>query len=267
MTTADASLKFTFLGTGTSHGIPMIGCSCPVCTSANPHNKRSRASVFIQTPQTHLLIDTSMDFRMQALTNHITKIDTVLLTHAHADHIFGFDDLRPFYHLSKKPVPVFGSEKTIKAMNRIFSYVHHDRPKGSSVLRVQFKIIEHEEITVNDLHIKPIPVEHSGEMINGYLIEWLNKGWRGAYIPDCKSIPDKSMALLKNLNLFVLDALRPDPHPTHLSLPETITIFQKVQADQSYITHIAHWLEHEETRKILPKNIHVPYDQLSLSFP
>jgi len=254
-------MHLTFLGTGTSHGIPVIGCNCDVCTSDNPKNKRTRASVWIETDHTSILIDTATEFRLQAVREGINKIDLVLLTHSHADHIHGMDDLRP---LSKdKPIPVYGNFFTIKDIKKRFSYITGDSQLGGGKPRLIFtELSETDTIKIENgtTEIKPLPVKHGSLDVFGYRIGTL------AYITDCNFIPDKTMEDLKGLDTLIIDALRFKPHPTHFCVEEALEIIEKTKCRRGFLTHMCHNLDHEKLEKMLPDHVKPSFDSLKIDF-
>jgi phosphoribosyl 1,2-cyclic phosphate phosphodiesterase len=253
-------MNFTFLGTGTSHGVPMIGCDCDVCRSTEPKNKRRRCSLYIVTEGLHLIIDTPPDFRDQVLTFGVKAVNAVFLTHPHADHILGFDDIRRFSTLQKEHIPVYASPDTMSMMRKIFHYVD----KGynfQSVPRVQFKELQ-ETVSVGNVQITPLPVHHGPDMIYGYLVSGDNK--RLAYIPDCNRIPQETMKLLCDLDVMILDGLRPKPHPTHFSTSECIEHLKTIAAKQSFITHLTHNWDHHQLQNELGDCVTVPWDGLHI---
>ncbi len=253
-------MNFTFLGTGTSHGIPMIGCSCGVCRSTNPKNKRRRCSLYVVAAGKHLIFDTPPDFREQVLTYGVARVDAVFITHPHADHIFGFDDVRRFSTLQEQHIPVYGSPETIAKMHRKFDYVD----KGynfESVPRVRFTE-QTEPVFVGDARITPLPVSHGPDSIYGFLIE--AEGKRLAYIPDCNGIPPETLALMKTPDAVILDGLRPSPHPTHFTTDQCAEQLKKIGAKQSFITHITHNWDHRELQTYLGDAVTVPWDGLHI---
>ncbi len=253
-------MKFTFLGTGTSHGIPIIGCSCEVCISANPKNKRRRSSLYVVAEGQHLVFDTPPDFRDQVLSFGVERVDAVFLTHPHADHIFGFDDIRRFSTLQEQHIPVYGSTDTIRLMRKKFDYVD----KGynfESVPRVQFREQE-EPVTVGRATITPLPVQHGKELIYGFRID--GDGKRLGYIPDCNAIPDETLQLLENMDVMILDGLRPRPHPTHFTIAECVEQLAQIGARQSFITHLTHNSDHEQLQQNLGEAVTVPWDGLQI---
>lgn len=254
-------MKLTFLGTGTSHGVPMIGCTCEVCTSTEIKNKRRRCSLYVIAAGQHLIFDTPPDFRDQVLTFGVERVDAVFLTHTHADHVFGFDDVRRFSSLQQEHIPVYGSEETMRTMRNKFDYVD----KGynfQSVPRVQF-IDQAHTVSVGSAQITPLPVQHGKDLIFGYLVE--NDGKRVGYIPDCNGIPNDTFALLENMDVMILDGLRPKPHPTHFSTSECVEQLKKIGAKQSFITHLTHNWDHHELQRELGDAVIVPWDGLSVS--
>ena len=253
-------MNFTFLGTGTSHGVPMIGCDCDVCASTEPKNKRRRCSLYVVTEGQHLIIDTPPDFRDQVLTFGVKEINAAFLTHPHADHILGFDDIRRFSTLQEQHIPVYASPETMHMMRKIFHYVD----KGynfQSVPRVQFKE-QHETVSVGDAQITPLPVQHGQDLIYGFLVEGDNK--QLAYIPDCNGIPDSTMKLLTDLDVMILDGLRPKPHPTHFTTDECMEQLKAIGAKQSFITHLTHNWDHHELQNELGDSVTVPWDGLHI---
>ncbi len=250
-----------FLGTGTSSGVPVIGCNCKVCRSKNPKNKRKRASIYITSENTHILIDTPPDFREQALMYKIKFIDAILFTHSHADHIFGLDDVRRFNEMHQIVIPCFGSKETISSIKRIFPHTQRKPPKGVSYPRLALKEISR-PVRFKKAIITPIPVVHSLQETIGFRIDLM--GVSIGYIPDCKNLPESSIAKLSGLDLMVLDALRPHPHPTHLTLAESLDLLKKIKARKSFITHLSHYLEHNQTQTVLPKGFFVPFDGMKL---
>ena len=256
-------LRLTFLGTGTSHGVPMIGCTCPVCQSTDPRNTRRRASVYIRSETTHIVIDTTPDFRMQALDTPIERVDGLLITHTHADHIFGFDDLRRFFYLQDAPIAVYGSSQTIETMNRIFPYVHNDRPDGTSILRVSFNVVS-APFMIGDITVTPLPVHHGSWLIYGYRLD--HNGSSIIYIPDCSGIPPPTMQIIRPADVMILDGLRHRPHPTHFCVEQSLECFRKAQAKRGFLTHVCHDLEHETTQAALPEHVWLAYDGLEIVY-
>ncbi len=257
-------MQLTFLGTGTSHGIPVIGCTCDVCRSVNEKNKRTRASVWIEAGNISLLIDTATEFRLQAVREVIMKIDFVLLTHSHADHIHGMDDLRP---LSKeRAIPVYGNSETIRDIKKRFSYITGESQQGGGKPRLIFteipgnNVFEYKSSQADCLQIKPIAVRHGSLDILGYRIGNL------AYITDCSFIPQDSMEALAGIETLILGSLRYKPHPTHFSVDEALTVIEKSGCRKAYLTHMCHNIEHDALEKQLPPHVKPAYDGLKISF-
>jgi len=252
-------MKFTFLGTGTSHGIPMIGCSCAVCTSTDPKDKRRRCSLYVVAGGRHLVFDTPPDFRDQVLSFGVERVDAVFLTHPHADHIYGFDDVRRFSTLQEEHIPVYGSAETIRLMRKKFDYVDKPSYGFESVPRVRFTE-QTGPVHVGDALVSPLPVWHGQEMILGFRID--GDGRSLGYIPDCSRIPDDTLALLENMDAMILDGLRPQEHPTHFSIDQCVAQLAKLGAKRSFITHLTHNSAHLALQARLGDAVTVPWDGL-----
>jgi len=238
----------------------MIGCSCAVCTSDHPKNKRRRCSLYVVAAGRHLVIDTPPDFRDQVLSFGVERVDAVCLTHPHADHIFGFDDIRRFSALQGGHIPVYGSPETIRAMRQKFDYI--DRGYSfESVPRVQFKE-QLEPVSVGPVMITPLPVWHGTDSIYGFLVE--ADGKRLGYIPDCSDLPAQTLALLENMDAMILDGLRPEQHPTHYSIDECAEMLGRIGAQRSFVTHLTHDSEHEALQARLGDAVTVPWDGLQI---
>ena len=254
-------MKLTFLGTGTSHGIPMIGCSCRVCASGDQKNKRRRCSLYVEAEGQHLIFDTPPDFRDQVLTFGVKRVDAVFLTHPHADHIYGFDDIRRFSDLQKSHIPVYGSPRTMKQMRKKFDYVDRQSHSFGGVPRVYFTD-QTEPVSVGSITVTPLPASHGQDTIYGFRVDSAKR--RVAYIPDCNGIPEETLQQLEHLDVMILDGLRPKPHPTHFSIPESMAMLNRIGASQSFITHLTHDSEHHELQDQIGDAVIVPWDGLEV---
>lgn len=250
-------MKITFLGTGTSQGIPIVTCSCPVCQSEDPKDKRLRSSLFIETKETSILIDTSPDLRQQMLTHKIDKVDAILFTHEHSDHTAGLDDIRPINFKLRKNIPLYAMDRVVEDLRDRFKYIFvKDYYPGIPMLNLN--TIEG-SFKIKELDITPIPVNHGKLEILGFRFGSF------AYLTDVKTLPEESYALLENLEVLVINALRIEEHYTHLNLEEALVEIQKINAKQNYLTHLSHRLGfHSEMNQKLPKNVQLSFDGLSL---
>jgi phosphoribosyl 1,2-cyclic phosphate phosphodiesterase len=239
----------------------MIGCSCNVCTSAEIKNRRRRCSLYVVTEGRHLVFDTPPDFRDQVLCFGVERVDAVFLTHPHADHIFGFDDVRRFSTLQEQHIPVYGSPETIRMMRTKFEYVDRSSYGFESVPRVRFSE-QTDPAEVGKAVITPLPVRHGKETIYGFRID--GDGRRMGYIPDCNGIPDETLHNLENLDAMILDGLRPQEHPTHYSIDEAVKMLGCIGAKQSFITHLTHNSEHHTLQARLGDAVTVPWDGMKV---
>jgi phosphoribosyl 1,2-cyclic phosphate phosphodiesterase len=249
-------LRITFLGTGTSHGVPMIGCDCATCRSGDPRDRRLRPSIFIEAPGISLLVDAGPDLRAQALTHDIRRVDAILFTHGHADHILGMDDLRRFNALQKGAVPCFGDPQTLDDIRKTFGYVFDAAtPRGGGLPQLElFQVMG--AFCVGRAEVLPVPLWHGKRPILGYRLGAF------AYLTDCSRIPDESWPLLEGLDALVIDALRERPHPTHFSLSEAVDAASRIGARRTYFTHMCHDLQHAPTCARLPEGVTLAYDGL-----
>ena len=256
------ALRLTFLGTGTSHGVPVIGCDCAVCSSDDPRNHRTRSSVLVEWEGRNLLVDTATELRLQARRAGLRRVDAILFTHAHADHVCGLDDVRRFNALQRSSIPCYGNRGTIEDLARQFWYAFADTQAGGGKPSLELIPIGPDRpLSLFGLEIRPIPALHGQLEVLGYRFGGL------AYVVDCSAIPEKSLALLEGLDVLVLDALRWRPHPTHLSVDQALGVVSRVRPQRTFLTHICHDLDHEETNRVLPSGVELAYDGLVVELP
>ncbi len=251
-------MRITFLGTGTSHGIPMIACDCGVCRSADQRNRRLRTSVLIETGERNILIDTPPDFREQMLRRSVRRLDAILYTHHHADHIFGLDDVRRFNEIQCGAIPCYAAKESLAVLKNIFSYAFNPPQLGGGVPQIVLKEIAGDRIDVLGVQVEAIEVRHGKIPVTGFRIGGF------AYITDCSAIPDASMRRLRNLKVLVLGVLRHERHSTHFSVGEGVAVAQELGAERTFFTHMCHRLEHEETERNLPGNVRLAFDGMVL---
>lgn len=254
---ADSRIRLTFLGTGGSFGVPMLGCACAVCTSTNLRNKRLRTSVLLELRGRNLLIDASTDLRTQGLKHGVDRLDAVLFTHDHADHTLGLDDLRAYNLRSRGKLPCYGDAQTLESLRRRFEYIFSSTPALGSRPRLELCEVD-AQLDLWGQRIVPLEVFHGTQAITGYRIGPL------AYITDASDLPDETIAAVRGARVLVLNALRHEPHPLHFSLEQAVEMAGRIRAERTYLIHLGHELEHEATNRLLPANIQLAYDGLVL---
>ncbi|HWM93226.1 MAG TPA: MBL fold metallo-hydrolase [Thermoanaerobaculia bacterium] len=249
------AIRVTMLGSGTSTGVPVIGCPCKVCTSDNPRNRRWRPGLKLEINGCIALVDTSTDLREQALRFGLPRLDAILFTHAHADHIFGLDDVRIFNFRQRSPIPCYGSDLTLQAIRRIFSYVFEETQAGGGKPQLDLIGIR-EPFRLLGREIVPVPVWHGDLEVFGYRIGSF------AYVTDCNRIPEESLELLDGVETLILDALRYRPHSTHFSVEEAIAVAERIGSSRTIFTHLAHEIDYGAPAVPFPPGMEFGYDGL-----
>ena len=251
-------ITVTFLGTGTSTGVPVVGCRCRVCTSDHPKNQRLRQSVKIEAGGRHFLIDTTPDLRLQLLRDPMPRLDFILFTHSHSDHLMGLDDIRPFNFRQREAIHAFANPMTAKAVRRAFSYIWNESQIGGGKPQLELHEIDG-RFTHEGVEITPIPVTHGDWTILGFRVG------NFAYITDTNGIPPSSLRLLEGVEILALDGLRPSPpHPTHFTIDEAISAAREVGARTTYLIHLTHDIDHDAFEATLPEGFRLAYDGLRL---
>ena len=265
-------IRVTVLGSGTSHGVPAVGCDCDVCRSTDPRDKRTRPSIRIEIapgpqdpPHMHrafaagvrsILVDTSTDLRMQALANDVRRVDAILFTHTHADHVFGIDDVRRFNQMQRAAIPCFADDETVASLLRMFAYIFEPpRQKGGGLPQLSlFRLAG--AFSLGGVEVVPVPLFHGVMPVLGFRLGSF------AYLTDCNRIPDDSWTLLQGVRTVIIDALRHKPHSTHFSLAEAADVVARLGAERAWFTHISHDLGHAATCASLPPGVALAYDGL-----
>jgi phosphoribosyl 1,2-cyclic phosphate phosphodiesterase len=252
----------TVLGSGTSMGVPTVGCDCAVCTSADPHDRRLRPSVMVQYDGRTILIDTSPDFREQAIREQVRRIDAVLYTHGHADHILGLDDVRPLSFprvTGGGKIPLYADQNTARVLRHVFRYIFEGDYKYGGLAQVEIRDLDG-PLELFGATFTPLVVNHGDYAIKAF------RFGSAAYLTDFSTVPDETMAQLEGLDILFLDALRHHPHPTHSTLENSLKIVERLQPKRSFFTHMSHDLPHQATNAALPENVRLSYDGLKLDF-
>ncbi|MEY2481184.1 MAG: phosphoribosyl 1,2-cyclic phosphate phosphodiesterase [Verrucomicrobiota bacterium] len=240
----------------------MIGCDCAVCRSSDPRDKRLRSSIYIETPECAFVVDTGTDFRTQALRENIRRVDAVVFTHSHTDHIMGFDDLRRF-SWERGSMPVYASAETMRDLERVFQFAFKAPNPVPYYLKPEPHVIDG-PFELGSTLITPLPVPHGDSIVNGYMF---SRGGKNlvAYLSDCSAVPKEMVDLISRVEVLIIDALRPRPHPTHLSVAQALEVAEQVQPSRTYFTHIAHELPHAAEGDF-PAHARIAYDGLKLTF-
>ncbi len=252
-------MRVTFLGTGTSVGVPVMTCGCDVCASPDPRNNRLRAGLLLEwrdgDDQVHVLVDTTTDLRQQSLRVGLERVDAVIYTHHHADHILGLDELRIYNFVHRMPIPLYGRAETMDAIRHTFAYAFDETAVG--VPRLELHPAE-SSFDFRGVRIVPVPVKHHRLTISAYRIGDF------AYVTDCSGISDDSAEMLRGVGVLVIDALRREPHPAHFTLEEALAEIERIEPRQAYLTHLSHEFDHASLEEEVPDGVHVAYDGLVL---
>jgi phosphoribosyl 1,2-cyclic phosphate phosphodiesterase len=251
-------LKITVLGSGTSSGVPTIGCSCAVCHSADARDNRLRPSILIAFEGRNIVIDTTPDFRTQVLRAGVEHLDALLFTHAHADHILGLDDVRPFNFRQKTHMPLYASPETFAVIRRVFEYAFDERPSKTAIPRLEVNLLDGNPFEIFGLRFEPVPLRHGDDTIYGFRFADV------AYLTDHSQVPESSMKKLRGLDVLFLDALRHKPHPSHSTVEVSIATARELRAKRTFFTHICHDLPHAATEESLPPGVFMAYDGLEI---
>jgi phosphoribosyl 1,2-cyclic phosphate phosphodiesterase len=253
-------LTVTVLGSGTSHGVPMIGCHCRVCTSSDPRDRRSRPSIVLGIDGHNVLVDTSPELRLQLIGAGIDQIEEVIYTHGHADHVHGIDDLRRFNESLHGPVPIYAASDLLQDIRVRFHYIFSHQHVGGGIPSFDMRPIEG-PFTLHGRLITPVPIWHGQTPVLGYRVNGF------AYVTDTNCIPESSRRLLQDLDVLIIDALREEPHPTHFSFAEALEMVRILKPKKTYFTHLTHTTLHAEVEPRLPATVFLAYDGLRLEFP
>ena len=251
--------EITILGSGTSMGVPTLGCSCRVCTSADPRDRRTRPSIAVTWARHRVLIDTGPDFRMQALREGIDHVDAVLYTHSHADHVLGLDDLRPLSFKNIRKIPLYADDAAAGVIERIFDYTFDPDAFYPTRARVEMHRLG-QSVEIAGAVFYRVPLTHGGIEVAGF------RFGNAAYLTDMSDIPESSFSLLRNLDVVILDALRKEPHPSHATLDQSLAFVHRMQPRRAFFTHMSHEVLHAETNNELPEHIQLAYDGLRVPF-
>ena len=251
-------MRITVLGSGTSHGIPAVGCACPVCASPDPRDRRSRCSIVIQWRGSTLLVDTAPELRQQVIRSHVRRVDALLFTHSHADHIFGLDDVRRFNEMQGGELTVFAQESTLDDLERAFRYVFVPTQLGGGKPQLALTPITGAGVPCGGAVVEAIPVFHGKLEILAFRCA------RFAYVTDASHIPPESLERLRGLDTLILGALRWEPHPTHFTIDEALEVVAELKPRRTFLTHLSHTVPHAETERRLPGHVRLAYDGLIL---
>lgn len=255
-------LTITFLGTGTSQGVPVPACDCPTCLSDDLRDNRMRSSIYVHTPECAFVVDTGPDFRSQALRAKLKHLDAVVYTHAHTDHVMGFDDLRPFFPGSR-PLPVYASPATISDLERVFLFAFSGENRFPGYLHPVANAVT-DTFSLGETQLTPLPVPHGKTTVFGYL--FTRRGEKlAAYISDCKAVPDPVIERIRGVKHLIVDALRHKPHPTHMNIDEALAVAAQVQPGQTWFTHLCHEMKHADVEPTLPAGVRIAFDGLQLT--
>jgi phosphoribosyl 1,2-cyclic phosphate phosphodiesterase len=252
------SIHITVLGSGTSAGVPTVGCTCDVCHSTDPRDQRLRPSILVRYGPYNVMVDTTPDFRAQVLRARVMRLDAILYTHAHADHILGLDDVRPFNFRQKAPIPIYGAAETLEAIQRVFRYAFDPEPSESSVPRLDLHVLDGAPFDLFGLEFAPVRISHGRGKVYGF------RFGRAAYLTDHSEIPEDSKGMLRDLDVLFLDALRHRPHPTHTTVVRALELVEEFQPKRAFFTHMCHDLGHAVTEATFPPHVRLAFDGLEL---
>jgi len=255
---AGYGVKITVLGSGTSTGVPTIGCHCAVCTSTDPRDKRLRPSILVSYGGRNVLIDVTPDFRTQALRTGFERLDAILFTHEHADHIMGLDDVRPFNFRQREHIPIYASGRTMAAIHSAFRYIFDGAAQATAIPQLESHTLDGASFNLFGMEFTPVPILHGKAMVYGF------RFGNAAYLTDHSEIPPDSLEQLRGLDVLFLDALRDKPHPTHSTVEHSMRTAQQLAAKRVFFTHICHDLGHARTEDRLPPHIRLAYDGLEI---
>ncbi len=259
MTQNGNAVKLVVLGSGTSSGVPTIGCDCKVCTSADPRDNRLRPSILVKYSGHNVVIDTTPDFRQQVLRAHLRRLDAILYTHAHADHIMGLDDVRPFNFMQRERIPIYAAPEAMQTIQGCFQYIFEQKETQSSVPKIEPHLFNSAPIDLFGMQFEPLRLNHGRGTTHGFRFA------NCAYLTDHSDIPQESIERLRNLDVLFLDALRHKPHPTHTTIDRAVEWVNLLRPNRAFLTHMSHDILHARTEELLPPNVHLAYDGLEIT--